>query len=62
MSPKPGHELHKQLVELAFHVKKIGYKSGIRIIIRKRYLKTAIMFIPTYSPYAMNVTLRKSSA
>ena len=35
MPPKPGHELNKQLVELAFHVKKIGYKCGIRIIFER---------------------------
>ena len=28
----PGHELYKQVVELAFHVKKVGYKYGIRTI------------------------------
>ena len=39
MPPKPGHELHKQIVELAF----MRYKFNIRIIL-KEIFKTAIMF------------------
>ena len=42
--------------ELAFQVKKIGYKCGIRIIFKEIFKKTALIFIPTSSPYAMNVT------
>ena len=38
MAPNTGHELYKQIVELAFHVKKkVVYKGGIRSIF-ERYI------------------------